>query len=172
MTHPRDQLAAVDFTTVEIWTTKGLVTFYLLFAMHLATRRVRFVGCTPNRGGPWMAQAARELTNGEDGFLTAPVTHALMDRDTKFTAEFLAILENAGVKAVLLPASSPNCNAHLERFFRSLKDEAVDRMIFFSEKSLRNAVRDYLAHFHAERNHQGLDHKIIDPGSEVGQTNR
>ena len=123
-------------TTVEVWTTKGLVTFYLLFAMHLATRRVRFVGCTPNPGGPWMAQTARELTNDEDGFLTAPVTHVLMDRDTKFSAQFQAILKDAGAKPVLLPASSPNCNAHLERFFRSLKDEALDRMIFFGESAL------------------------------------
>lgn len=165
-----DQLAAIDFTTVEVWTTKGLVTFYLLFAMHLATRRVRFVGCTPNPGGPWMAQTARELTNDEDGFLTAPVTHVLMDRDTKFSAQFQAILKDAGAKPVLLPASSPNCNAHLERFFRSLKDEALSRMIFFGESALRNCVRDYLAHYHSERNHQGLDHKIIDPGGEIGRT--
>mgnify|MGYP001239534873 CR=1 FL=1 len=42
-------------------------------------------------------------------------------------------------------------------------------MIFFGENSLRNAVGQYLAHYHGERNHQGLENKIIDPGDEVGQ---
>ena len=41
-------------------------------------------------------------------------------------------------------------------------------MIFFGEKSLRRAVTTYLKHYHAERNHQGLDNKIIESGSEVG----
>ncbi len=45
-----EQLGAIDFTTIEVWTQKGLVTFYLLFAMHLAKRRVRMVGCTPHPG--------------------------------------------------------------------------------------------------------------------------
>jgi len=132
-----DQLAAIDFTTVEVWTTSGLVTYHLLFAMHLATRRVQLVGCTTNPGGLWMLQMARNLTDAVDGFLRQPIRYLLLDRDTKFTAAFQALLQVAGVEPVLLPPRSPNCNAFLERFFRSLKDEALDRMIFFSEEALR-----------------------------------
>lgn len=165
-----DQLAAIDFTTVEVWTTGGLVTYYLLFVMQLATRRVQLVGCTPHPGGPWMKQMARNLTDAFDGFLRAPVRYLLLDRDTKFTAEFQALLKSAGVTPVLLPPRSPNCNAFLERFFRSLKDEALGRMIFFGEQPLRNAVKEYLLHYHGERNHQGLYHRIIEPGPEVEQT--
>lgn len=61
-------------------------------------------------------------------------------------------------------------NAFIERFFLGLKSECLDRLIFFGEKSLRNAVKEFLIHFHGERNHQGLDNKLIDPGPEVGQT--
>ena len=43
-----DVLAAIDFTTIEVWTKGGLVTFYLLFVMELKTRRVHFAGCTPS----------------------------------------------------------------------------------------------------------------------------
>ena len=50
-----DQLAAIDFTTVEVWTKSGLVTYYLLFAMRLATRQVSFLGCTPNPVRSWMS---------------------------------------------------------------------------------------------------------------------
>ena len=52
----------------------------------------------------------------------------------------------------------------------SLKSEALERMIFFGEASLRNALAEFTAHYHTERNHQGLDNKLIDPGNEVGRS--
>jgi putative transposase len=85
-------LATVDFTTVEVWTPRGLVTFYLLFVMELATRRVRFLGSTTNPDGPWMKVMAKELTNCEDGFLNGK-KYVLMDRDTKFREGFRQIVE-------------------------------------------------------------------------------
>jgi hypothetical protein len=66
------------------------------------------------------------------------------------------------------PARSPNLNSHLERFHLSLKAECLDKMIFFGERSLRNAVGQFRSHFHSERNHQGLDNNIIEPQEEVG----
>ena len=164
-----DQLAAIDFTTVEVWTKGGLVTYYLLFAMRLATRQVCFLGCTPNPVRSWMAQMARNLTDAFDGFLRAPIRYVLLDRDTKFTAEFQATLSAADVTPVLLPPKSPNCNAHLERFFRSLKEEALACVLFFGEKALRQTVEQFLIHYHSERAHQGLDHRILEPGPEAGR---
>ena len=163
-----DVLGAIDFTTIEVWTKGGLVTFYLLFVIELKTRRVHFAGCTPNPDGPWMRQVARNLTDAEDGFLKGK-RYLLVDRDSKFCPGFRDILKNEGTEPVLLPPKSPNLNAHLERFFRSLKEEALESMIFFGEKSLRNAIREFVLHYHAERNHQGLDNKIIEPGNEVGR---
>ncbi|MEZ5941403.1 MAG: integrase core domain-containing protein [Planctomycetaceae bacterium] len=64
---------------------------------------------------------------------------------------------------VQLPPKSPNLNAFMERWFRSLKSECLDRMIFFGRKSLENAVREYVEHYHAERNHQGLGSELIQP---------
>jgi len=65
-----DVLAAIDFTTVEVWTTGGLVTYYLLFVMKVATRQVQFAGCTVNPDASWMAQIARNLTDGLENFLS------------------------------------------------------------------------------------------------------
>lgn len=108
--------------------------------MHLATRRVRFVGCTPHPGGPWMTQMARNLTDACDGFLCAPIRYVLLDRDSKFTAQFQEMLTNAGVKPVLLAPKSPNCSAHIERFFGTLKAEALSRIILFGETARRRCA--------------------------------
>ncbi len=164
-----DVLAAIDFTTIEVWTRSGLVTFYLLFVMEVASRRVHIAGCTTNPDERWMKQVARNLTDSYDGFL-ASTRYVLMDRDGKFSAAFRSILKDAGVKSVRLPARSPNLNAHLERFMRSLKAECLDRMIFFGEASLRRATNEFLAHYHGERNHQGLGNRLIAGSDELVHT--
>jgi len=115
-----------------------------------------------------MTQIARNLADSEDGFLRGK-RYVLMDRDTKFSHDFREILKGEGVEAVLLPPRSPNLNANLERFFKGIKDECLDKMIFFGETSLRNAIREFIVHFHTERNHQGLDNRIPMPGEEVGR---
>ena len=162
-----DVLAAIDFTTVEVWTKGGLVTFYLLFVMELKTRRVHFAGCTPHPNEAWMQQIARNLTDPFDGFLLGK-RYVLMDRDGKFCPTFRNLLKDEDAKPLLLPPRSPDLNAYIERFMRSLKSESLSRMIFFGEKSLRRAVDAYLRHYHAERNHQGVGNKLIESGEEVG----
>ena len=106
-----DALAAVDFTTVEVWTRGGLVTFYLLFVMELKTRRVQFVGCTTNPNETWMKQKVRELTACDDGFLNGQ-RFVIMDRDATFCESFRSLLDEAGVAPVRLPPKSPNLNAY------------------------------------------------------------
>src|SRR5262249_39682048 len=82
---------------------------------------------------------------------------------------FRKILVDAGTKAVRLPPRSPNLNAHLERFWRSLREECLDRMIFFSERVLRRGVGEFVIHFLRERNRQGLGNRLIEAGEEVGR---
>jgi putative transposase len=94
--------------------------------------------------------------------------YLLLDRDTKFAESFVHVLEQADVNCLRLPPRSPNLNAHVERIMRSIKEECLSRMIFFGEQSLRKAVREFLAHYHTERNHQGLDNQLIAPCVEVG----
>jgi transposase InsO family protein len=112
-----DVLAAMDLTTIEVWTKQGLETFSLLFVLEQSTRKVQL----------------------------------------------------AGPKCLRLPPKSPNLNPHLERFIRSLKEECLDRKIFFGEKSLRTALSEYLSHYHQERNHQGVGNSILEPGVEAGR---
>jgi transposase InsO family protein len=64
--------------------------------------------------------------------------------------------------------SSLTMHAPLERYFGSLKSECLSRMIFFGQKLLARAVREYVEHYHGERNHQGLGNVLIEPGDEIG----
>jgi len=162
-------LGAINFTTIEVWTKSELVTFYLLFVMEVATGRVHFAGCTTNPDERWMKQAARNLTDSCGGPLLG-TRYLLMDRDAKFSAAFRSILGDAGVTSVRLPSRSPNLRSLLERFMRSLKEECLDRMIFFGEASLRKATTEFLTHFHRERNHHGLGNPLIAAGKEVGRS--
>ncbi len=163
-----DVLSAIAFTTIEVRTKGGLVTFYLLLAIKLSTRRVAFAGCTPNPHDAWMKQVARNRTDPFDGSLGRG-TYLLMDRDGKYSESFHQTLIDAEVIALRLPPRSPNLNAYAERIVRSLQEACLDRMIFLGERSLRTAVSEFLSHYHAERNHQGLRNQVIDLQDEVGR---
>jgi len=121
-------LAATDFFTVEVATWHGLVTYYVLVVMELATRRVEIAGITPHPTAAFMRQCARQLTDPFDGFLLGK-RYLIHDRDTKFTQAFDALLKDSGVKPLLLPPRSPNLNAHCERFVRSIKAEALTHVL-------------------------------------------
>jgi putative transposase len=159
-------IAAVDFFTVEVWSPRGLLTFDVLFVIELATRRVEIAGITPNPNEAWMMQIGRNLTDPDDGFL-ANKRFLIMDRDSKYSLAFRTLLQHSGIEIVRLPPRSPNLNAYAERFVRSIKTECLGRMIFFGERSLRKATREYAAHYHRERNHQGLENRLIDPDDAV-----
>jgi len=153
-------LAAADFFTVEVATWHGLVTYYVLVVMELATRRVQVAGITPHPTAAFMQQCARQLTDPFDGFLLGK-RYLIHDRDTKFTQAFDALLKGSGVEPLLLPPRSPNLNAHCERFVRSIKEEALAQTVMLGERSLYYAIQQYLTHYHHERNHQGLHNQLI-----------
>ena len=114
-----------------------------------------------------MMQVGRNLTDPLDGFLRGK-RFLILDRDKKFTTEFRNLLEQAGTDVIRLPYRSPNLNAYVERFVLSSKSECLERMIFFGEQSLRRAVVEFCRHYHAERNHQGLENALIEADERVG----
>ena len=162
LTQHWDLIVAADFFTIEVWTATGLRRFIVLFFIELSTRRVEIAGISAVANGLWMSQIARNLTDSVDGLL-AGKRYLIHDRDPLFTDEFLRTLKDTGVASVKLPARSPNLNAHAERFVRSIKESCLERLILFGEGPLRTAVQDFIAHYHSERNHQGLDNRLIQP---------
>jgi hypothetical protein len=97
-----DQIAAADFFTVEVWTLKGLQRFMILFFIELSSRRVQLGGVAKCPNGLWMEQVGRNVTDCEDGVLKTN-RYLIHDRDPLYTAEFLGILAESGVKPVKLP---------------------------------------------------------------------
>jgi hypothetical protein len=164
-----DVLVATDFFTAEVWTTAGLVTYDVLFFLHLASRKVHVVGVTPHPDERWMVQVARNVTMADWGFL-APGQYLIHDRDSKYCPAFQGILDDAGVKRLPLPPHSPNLNAYAERWVRSVKEEALSRLILCGERSLRDALTAYVAHYHGERPHQGIGNVVLMPVTTHGQS--
>jgi len=142
--------------------------YSVFFVMELRTRRVHIAGIQRDPDGHWLLQVARNLLNDFDGFLRGK-THLILDRDPLFTKAFKDLLGHGGVEVVTLPARSPNLNAFAERFVRSIKGECLSRLVILGEAHLHHAIREYMAHYHQERNHQGLENALIDPGPEIGR---
>ena len=153
-------IAGADFFTTEVWTWRGLVTYYTVFVIDLASRRVQIVGSTPHPQEVFMQQVVRTLTAADEGLL---VQHRLLicDRDTTWSAPVRAWLGEAGIRVVLTPYRAPNANAYAERFVRSIKEECLDRVILFGERHLRRTMVEYVEHDHRERNHQGIANALI-----------
>jgi putative transposase len=162
-----DVLAGADLFTVEVLTWRGLVTYYVLFFLHLESRRVNVAGITRHPDQEWMEQIARSVTQETWGYLEG-CRYILHDRDTKFCASFRAVLAAGGVKTIPLPARSPNLNAFAERWVRSVKQECLSKLILFGVGPLSRALAEFSAHYHGERNHQGKGNKLLFP--EAGRT--
>jgi putative transposase len=157
---PMDLLAGTDFFTAEVLTLRGLVTYYVLFFIHLESCRVDIAGITVHPDEAWMKQIARNATMDDCNALR-DCRYLLHDRDTKFTRSFRAIIASGRVEPLALPARRPNLNAYAERWVRSVKEGSLSRVILFGERSLRQALGTYVNHFHAERNHQGKGNILL-----------
>jgi transposase InsO family protein len=154
-------IRGADFFTTEVWTWRGLVTYYTVFVIDLASRRVQILGSTPFPNDLFMRQMVRTMTAAEGGLL---VEHRLLicDRDTKWSAPVRARLAEAGIRVVQTPLQAPNANAYAERFVRSIKQECLNRVIPFGDRHLRRMIAEYIEHYHRERNHRGLANELIE----------
>lgn len=145
-------LWATDFLTKRVWTLKGVVEVYVLFFLHLGTRRVILGGITAHPDRVWMAEQARSFA------ARTPKKPAILfrDFDGKFTKEFDAILAAKRIEVRRVGPCKPNLNAYAERWVQSVKQECLDHFVVFGEAHLRHILTEYLAHYNGERPHQGL----------------
>jgi len=147
---------ATDFFTEEVWSFTGLVTVYVLFFIHIKTRRVYFMGCTPNPGATWMKQQARNfLLQLED--MSEGCKYLIHDRAPAFLP-FDHIVKTE-LRPVKTPKQSPWCNGYAERFVREAR-ETLDNLILIGERELYAAMKKIEQHHNYQRPHQGLGNVV------------
>ncbi len=162
-------IVVTDFFTTEVRTARGLVTHYTLFVIHHATRVAEIVATTTSPNALYMAQVVKALTEPVDGVLCAK-KFLVMDRDAIFSEDFRTALKAEGVRALRSPPSAPNCNAFAERFVGTVRPELTDRIIFVGTASFDRALREFGAHYIADRNHQSLENELIAPRAVARRT--
>jgi putative transposase len=148
---------ACDFFSARVWTWRGRRDIFVLFYIHLKTRRVIVSGLTANPTPAWMAQhtAATSVAIG-------PTTQFLLrDRDTKFTTEFDRRFQRRGVRVVKLSPRSPNLNAIAERWVQTVRRECLDHFVICGESHLRLLMNTFVEFYNSVRPHQGLENKTI-----------
>jgi putative transposase len=128
----------VGFFTTEVWTWRGLVTYYTVFVIDFASRRVQILGSTPRPEAVFRQQIVWTLTVAEAGAVPAPRV-LICDRDRKWSGDVRRRLRDAGIRVVLIPERAPHANAYAERFVRSIKEECLNRLILIGERHVRRA---------------------------------
>jgi putative transposase len=101
-------IAGADFFTTEVWTCRGLVTYYTVFVIDLASRRVHIVGCTPHPDDAFMRQVTRTMITADDGVLAGNRV-LICDRDQKWSASIRELLHESRIRIVQTPFQAPNC---------------------------------------------------------------
>jgi putative transposase len=155
-----DARPSTDFFTVE---TVWLQTLYFLFFIELNTRQVHLAGCTAQPTSAWMSQQARQFVWKLHDSPYPPRHYLIHDRDTKFTASFDAVFESEGIAIVLTPAQASNANAFAERWIRSVREECLDHLLIFGQRSLNSTLAEYVDYYNQARPHQGLDQQTPIP---------
>jgi transposase len=165
-----ETLYACDFFAVETLGVFGTVRHRVFFVMELRSRAVHIAGIRIDPDGAWVMQVARNLLDPVDGFLRN-ATHLIHDRDPLFTKARRALLKSGGVKCVPIPAHSPNCNPHAERFVKTIRTECLDEFVIFGERHPPYLVGTFVDHYLTGRYHQGLGGQLIRPPTRASNDN-
>lgn len=160
LTRHMQTLWACDFFTQEVWTAFGRVTVYVLFFVHLGSRRIHLAGASCSPTGPWTEQQGRNFV-AELAERGESISYLIRDGDGKFTAAFDDIILSEGGAVKRLPPESPNLNAFAERFVQSIRHECLDHFVIFGERHLAHLLREYVAFYNSVRPHQGQGNRPL-----------
>lgn len=158
-------LWACDFISRKVFTPFGMKDCFILFFIHLESRRVHLAGVTTCPHRDWLTQQARNVCMQFNDLREKP-SYLIHDRDGKF-APMGSVFKSEGIEPVLTPAKSPNCNAVAERWVRSFSDECLNHFVFFGEDHLRHVAEVYVDFYNRKRPHQSKNNR---PLAATGET--
>jgi putative transposase len=157
-------ILACDFFTVE---TMFLRTFYVLFFIEIATRKLHVMPSTRNPDAEFMTQQARNLVAFDLDERDEPVRLLIRDRDCKYTCSFDEVFRSEGARVFLTPIRSPKANAFAERLVKTVRTEILDWTLILGRRHLDRVLRTYASHYNAERPHRGLELAVPENPSPV-----
>lgn len=151
-----------DFFSKRVLTLKGIRLAFVLVFLNVKTRQVVLSPATLHPEETWVVTQAEAFVQ-QARSQGLPVSYVQRDRDSKFTKSFDAKLKSHSVKTIKNAYRSPNTNAYVERFIQSIEQECLDRFVVFGTQHLDCLCREYLAHYHEERPHQGdgIDNQLL-----------
>jgi transposase InsO family protein len=145
----REVIAAFGFFTVP---TLSFQTLYCFFVIEHGRRRILHFNCTSHPVSEWIVQQLQEALP-----LPCRYGYALFDRDAKFGHHVVRFLKASGIKPMRTSVRSPWQNAIAERWVGSVRRKLMDHVIPLNERHLRRLGREYLAYYHDDRTHLGLE---------------
>src|SRR6266498_4029837 len=145
-------IVACDLFTVE---TIRLRTLFVLFFIHLSSRRVVLAGVTPNPDSAWVTQQARNVAMDLDDQDLA-VRFLLRDHDARFTGSFDEVFCSEGAEVIRTPIQAPKANAHAERWVQTARAECLDWTLVLGRRHLLRLLCAYVRHYNQQRPHRGL----------------
>lgn len=155
-----ETLWACDFFSKKVWTKGGLVDVFVLFFIHVGSRRVHIAGVTTNPDEAWVVQQARNMSMVFAEQAKSP-THLIMDMDRIFCRKFRDTLASDGLQILRVGPRKPNMNAHAERFVQAIKQECLDHFVCFGIDHLSYIIRRFERYYNRFRPHQGRNNRTL-----------
>jgi len=152
-----ETLWGCDFFSVKSVTENGIRDLYVLVFLCLQTREVIVTEATLHPDSAWVCEQTRLFAEQTSAREKQP-TIILHDRDVKFTKEFTATVEEAGMKTNPLPVGSPNLNGRCERFIETIKLECLNKFIVFGKRHLDHLTSEFAVYYNTVRSHMERDH--------------
>jgi transposase InsO family protein len=133
--------------------TVFLKRLYVLFFIHVGSRRIVRTACTGEPNGEWVTQQARNAL-WQLAEEATEVRLMLHDRDRKFSRGFDTLWEAEGARVMLTPLMAPKANAYAERWVGSARRECLDWMLMVGQRHLSRVLGEYVTHYNTERPHR------------------
>lgn len=150
-------LWAVDFFSVKTVSALGFRELYVMVWLNMATREIIVSESTQHPNSQWVVKQTEEFLDQTLKREDKPAI-VMHDRDTKFTKDFVAKLNECGVRNNALPKASPNLNGRCERAIQTLRRECLSKFIIFGERHLDHLLTEFTEYYNTVRSSMVRDH--------------
>ena len=151
LSNHRHETCAMDFLICRSANFRQL--FYVLFVIHLETRRILHTNVTEHPTRDWVKSQLRQTFDSE-----APPTRFLIyDRDILFSGPVTQFIRDSGIEPKLIGPRSPWQNGYAERWVRTCRQECLDRILLLNENHLRRKLGEFVLYYNQTRTHRALN---------------